>query len=79
MENRPLPNSYTERRALFGPIRRGQWWVKCDTGLLMQIKNSSSDNCWRCHFVGRHGGKASHLLKDRDIIKFYRPLNVGKR
>ena len=73
-----LPTSYTERRALFGPIRRGQWWVKQDTGLVIKIKNGAGDDCWRVHFPERNGGKASHLLKSRDIHRYYYPLKLKK-
>lgn len=66
----PPPRNWRIGREKYGQIRSGQFWKKIDTGRVMRICGKNVNDCWTVHYVA--GGRNSdHVLKMRDIYKYY--------
>lgn len=60
--------NWRSARDKYGALRAGQLWIKRDTRREMRIHSRDRDNCWRVCFAI---GTRSHVLKERDIFKYY--------
>lgn len=67
--------NWTIGREKYGKIRPGQMWKKRDIGRRMRVVHRNGDDCWTVCFESPAGGGnigvKSHILKQRDIYKYY--------
>ena len=53
-------------------VRRNQYWIKKDTGQIIQIKRKGENSSWVTLRMGKGGSlNKAHTIAEHDILRYY--------